>query len=219
MHCSVPGCRAARSRFGPLCKNHVARKRRQGHPEQTPVSSLELRPYREAARDVIARWRNHDAIKITAERWERLGEQSRAIIAAAESRGVANMVDLKAAKAVLQIAEAAPFDVVLEVVAALVLMQGTEGHRFRSNGAFVIQLARCLRKLGRVGVATYWDQRGKRVRGVYLDFPVRTSVLLANRALAAIGPTAGRIVATVKAAEAREHRLEGQYRAALGDLR
>lgn len=218
MTCSVQGCRAARSRIGPLCRNHVARKRRHGHPEQTPVSSLELRPYRAAARAVIARWANHDAIKITAERWERLCEQARASVAMAESGRPFNKMDLRAARALLKIADAAPFDTVLEVAAALVLLRDTEGHRVKGDGAFVIQLARCLRKLGRVDVATYWDRQANRVRGVYRDFPVRAAMLLASRTLDAIGPTAGRIVATVKAAAVREERLEGRYRAALAEL-
>lgn len=219
MHCSVPGCRAARSRIGPLCRNHVARKRRQGHPEQTPVSSLELRPYRVLARDVIARWATHDAIKITAERWERLCEQARASVTVAESGRPVDTVDLRAARAVLKITDAAPFNVVLEVVAALVLLRDTERHRVKDDLAFHVQLARLLRKLGRVGLGTYWDQKANRVRGVYRDFPVRAALLLANRTLDAIGPTAGRIVTTVKAAKAREERLEGGYRAALAELR
>jgi hypothetical protein len=157
-------------------------------------------------------------MKLTAERWERLCEQARASVAAAESGRPVDTVDLRAARALLKIDSAAPFDAVLEVVAALVLLRDTEGHRVKGDGAFVIQLARCLRKLGRVDVATYWDQRANRVRGVYRDFPVRAAMLLANRTLDAIGPTAGRIVATVKAAAAHEERLEGRYRAALAEL-
>ncbi len=215
MLCFVAGCQRTATTYGHLCPKHTAHQRTYGHPEQVPVRRLELRPYREAVRPIIARNRTTDALKITEERWTELLRRCGPVAAGTDGRTAFHRPTTAAAQALVKLGKEASFDDVLETVAAVLLLQERNPRRFKSDRAFSVELARAVRGLGTLAVATQWDQKAGKVRGVYRRFPLPASLALAELVVTAIGMTAKRIVATVQAEEARKVRLEGEYRASL----
>lgn len=218
MNCIVPGCQTAAGRYGQLCPKHIARKRTQGHPEQEPVGRYELRPWCRAVRPVIDRNRDREAIKITEERWQQLLAHCVPLTDGGDTGGHVHWPTTNAARGLRQATVDATFDAILETVSALVLLRETNPRRFRSDEAFNVQLARAVRRLGTTAVAWGWDQKAGKQRGVYRTFPRRASLALAEMVMEAIGPTVGRIVATVKAEQERKARHEGHYRSALAEI-
>ncbi len=218
MYCNVPGCHATAGRYGRLCPKHVARKRSQGHPEQEPIGRFELRPWCRAVRPVIDRNRHREALKITEERWQNLRDRCALLADGSDKGGIVYWPTTQAARALLKATEDAKFDAVLETVSAMVLLRDTNPGRFKSDEAFSVQLARVVRRLGTTAVAWGWDRKTGKTRGVYRVFPRLASLELADMVLDAVGPTVGRIVATVKAEAELEARREGHYRAALAEI-
>lgn len=218
MNCFVSGCQREAGKYGHLCPKHAMRKRRQGHPQQDPVKRHELRPWCREVRPVLDRNRRREAIKITEERWEALLARCPALVDGRDTGGIVHWPTVQAAKALLQAAKDASFEAVLETVSAMLLLRDTDPRRFKSDDALRVQLARAVRRLGTTAVAWGVDQKTGKTRGVYRTFPHRASLVLAEMVLEAIGPAAGRIVATVKAEAERKARHEGQYRAALAEI-
>lgn len=208
--CNAVGCGKPTGRYGPYCGKHAARRRSQGHVDQSPVSRRELVPYLAIVRPIIARNRHTEAMRITKARWERHLEDCRAVM----ERATVHWPTWHAARAILSVAQEVGFEAVLETVCAAFLFVRRDQHRFRSDEAFAVQHARLVRRLGTTAVGTKADPRTGKAEGVYRAFPLNASITLHDTIVQVIGPLVARII---RAAEAEKQEAES-YRETLKEI-
>jgi len=202
--CNATGCGKPTGRYGRHCSKHSARRRSQGHVDQSPVSRRELAPYLAIVRPIIARNRNTEAMRITKARYERHLENCLAVTEAA----TVHWPTWHAARALLSAAQKADFGAVLETVCAVFLFREREQHRFRSPEAFAVQHARLVRRLGNTAVGTKVNATTGKAENVHRAFPLNASVTLHNTIVRVIGPLVAQIVkqAAVERQEAADYR-------------
>jgi hypothetical protein len=211
--CTVSGCRAGVSGYGRLCTSHKARDRRHGHPQQEGVTKAQLKPFLKLARGRIkknaqsALWGQLEA------RWEALVKVSRDGLAE-YAKGTPHVRwDRVAATEIVKLAGDVPARAVIETVIALYLMADYNPRRFRSDRAFLVQLARRVRALTQRNVGMYWDQKDGRSKRVYRDQVPKAAVVLGKWLAEAFG-VVGLKVAELERQEADARSAE---RRALGE--
>jgi hypothetical protein len=160
--CAAKGCTrgAALSGFTRFCAAHAARRRRNGHELQRPIS----KPAVEAQRKLVRRLR-----ETAGEIWPDLEWRWRSVLAHARQIQMASVRDLRwsvaeqrAAAIMLQL-EKVDYRKIEDTVLGMYVAQECEAHWFKSDDAWRFQMVRAL-KLGnaiRIGGSTYIHELGR----------------------------------------------------------
>jgi hypothetical protein len=177
--CRAPGCREqAASRFAAACHAHRTAYRRHGAPDQKAITKAQLSPYLKLVKARVAKNPESIAWVTLDERWRALVDHARGILADYASGRAGSRFERAAAHVVAKLAEdVKPRDVV-EVTAAMVVMQELDPRVFRSDRAFWFQLARRVRALTDRHIGERWDNVRSRVRRCYRELTPRAALIL-----------------------------------------
>lgn len=185
--CRVYGCAGHASRFGLYCPAHKSALRRHGHPEQDAITKAELKPYIAQARRRIARNAENATWSHCEARWRGIVELARGVIDEAERGEPGNRHERSAAAEVVRLGEAISPAEVVETVFALYLLQEAEPRRFRSDDAFLAQLARRLRGLVEANAEVWTDKATGRAKRAYRELAPRAVAIMARWVVTALG--------------------------------
>lgn len=182
--CRVPHCgEPSSSRFSPYCRRHKSTQRRQGAPDQTAISTTELKPFRERVKARIDKnldnplWDHLDAL------WAVIASEAREQV----SRRVGNRYERSAAHEVLNIdADSNPREIVVTTLAMFVLLHDMPW-RFRSDNAFRLQLARRVRRLTSRHTGRWYDHRTGKQKYIYREMTPKAGVIIGQRLSRAFG--------------------------------
>ena len=205
--CSVPQCHQQTAGYSTLCERHKRAQRRHGHPEQVGVTVNELAPYR---RRVVSRMKKNsgsDAWNILRQRWDKIMESARQTEAVYRSGTAHVTYDRQALLELFKIGNNVEVNALIETTLAIYLMQLEQPHRFKTDTAFDMQLARRVRGLTDTNAGTYWDNKTKKTKRVYKDIPPRTLMALAEHIKTSFG-VAGVYVAKLEQQEAEQQNNE-----------
>lgn len=203
--CAASGCgRPTASKFSNHCQAHKSALRRHGHPDQTGVTKAELKPYLGIVADWIARNANNPAWAKLEARWAAVQVHASGIVAASDHGRPCVAWEAQAAREVARLAVlVAPRDL-LQVVAAMVVVQDVDPRRFRSDQAFRTQVVRRVRGLTEANAIVSTDAVSGKARTTYSDLAPRATAVLGAWLIEAFG-LAGTHIAR-KEREAREAR-------------
>lgn len=213
MYCAASGCSSPTAGRSTFCNKHRATKRRHGHHLQTSVSTTELQPF---VKEVSSRWSrspDNEAWAILSARWSLLVEHARQEVAKREAGAPVVKHHVMAAEQVSKLADTVAARSIIQTTLAMYLLQHAQPHRFKSDGAFGVQLVRRVRSLSSLGVGRTWDAKAKRMKSTYKDFPPRAAEVLARLladAFAVPGMQLAGIVGRVKADREAAKLLERQ---------
>jgi hypothetical protein len=208
--CRVPGCnRPAASSHAVYCSAHRTANRRHGDPAQKAITKAQLKPYLKLVKARIGKNPEHIAWVALDDRWRLLVDHAEAVVAKFMTEAGPRW-RLLAAREVIKLAKVVKPRDVVEVVAAMVVMQEFEPRAFRSDDAFWQQLARRVRSLSDLHIGERWDFKRNRVRRVYREMNPQAAVCLGHWLAEMLG-AGGQHIARVeraarekKAKEARE---------------
>lgn len=217
--CRIQGCTLPISGFSFFCEDHKRRNRRHGHPTQLAVTAHELEPFRKRVRARIEKNMGNPTWNILGARWEAVIEVAKSEEATYLTGAVHNRYEREAWFNVVKIGTSASAKEVIEVVLAMYLLQEENHHRFKSDNAFSAQLVRRVRALAPVNVASYYNNKARKVKSVYRDAKPKTTAILARIIQDTFG-VAGVTVAHLERYEMKQLRDEKQaLYDALGELR
>lgn len=200
-HCRVPGCtRTAASSFAAYCAPHRAALRRHGAPDQKAITKARLSPYLAIVRKRIAKNADNIAWVSLDDRWRALVQHAEQIVADFALGKAGSRFERVAAQEVVKLSSEVEARSVVEVTAALVLLQEFEPRVFRSDNAFWLQLARRVRSLTDLHFGESWDNRRQRVRRHYRDMTPRAAIVMGRWLAAALG-IGGKHIARVEVEE------------------
>lgn len=202
--CRVTACDApTASRFSPHCRFHKSRLRRQGDAGQTAIKIGELAPYRERVLRRIAK-NQHSPL------WAHLDDVWAALVAEAETdagRRVQNRYERQAATMIIGLAGDTPTREIIVTSAAMFLLLTDRPHRFESDAAFRLQLAKRVLSHSYVNTALRYDHgTGKQVR-FHREPSPRARAIIGRKLSSAFGPLGlrlARLEAEERAWRARE---------------
>lgn len=170
-----------------FCERHKRAQRRHGHAEQDGVTVSELKPFRVKVAARRAKNPTSPAWDLLAQRWALVAAHA-AELSRTASEGQAGLKhERQAAGLITSLAVNVPAETVIEVALAMFILQETRPHRFKSDRAFDVQLARRVRGLAEVNAGTYWDDKRGKVKRVYRDTPPRVLMNLATSLTDAFG--------------------------------
>lgn len=217
--CAVMRCGQPSSGYSIHCEAHKRTLSRHGHPEQSSVSSIELKPYlaRVAARKV----KNPDnpAWDLLQRRWEALTGHAQATLDSFTSGTPVLSYERQAAQQLVVLRDSAPAEAVIDVALAMFAFIEDRPARFKSDKAFGFQLTRRVRRLAEVNTGSHWSAAEGRMKRNYRDLPTRVLNCLAESLKVAFG------VAGIRLALLDKRDAEGlmnerqQLHDALGELK
>ncbi len=207
--CTAGTCGEPVAGFSTLCSHHKQAQRRHGHPDQTGITTHDLKPYVKLVEARRAKNKDSNAWALLQERWSAVTRDAAEVMAQWE-RGVAMVsTEVKAAAQIKSLAESATADAVMHTALAMYLMQEAEPRRFRSDRAFDFQLVRRVRGLTPVNAGTYWDNKERRQRKVYRDLPPKVAEVVGLRLRDAFG-LAGKLLADRERDDAQKAKQDTQ---------
>ena len=199
--CRVPGCSMpAASSFAAYCGPHRTALRRHGAPDQKAITRARLAPYLKMVKARIGRNAENIAWVTLDERWRALVDHAEGVLARFASGKAGVRFERMAAQEVVKLAKEVEPRVVVEVTAAMVLMQEFEPRAIRSDAAFWIQLARRVRSLTDLHVGERWDNVRQRVRRHYREMSPKAAIIMGRWLAEALG-VGGQHIARVEQAE------------------
>jgi hypothetical protein len=164
----------------------------------------------------VTRERTAEAIKAAAvDVWGETVLAARRRITDAGMAHVANPHQLRAYGEIAKLGDNVPAWDVVEVVAALVLLQLREPYRFESDRAFWQQITRRVRALDDMNAAQRYSPTRERVERTYKDFPARASIWLGRTLAVALGAIGHEINERDLRAEAGLERAQQRVREAM----
>lgn len=185
--CRVPGCGRRTTTYGVLCTSHKSNDRRHGDAEQKGITKADLKPYLEIARARIEKNGDNPAWGQLVERWEiAVGDAGRYLQAYRSGRAVHSGFR-RACEDLVRVAEDVEPMEVVETVIAMFLMYHQEGRRFRSDEAFLFQLARRVRGLTERNAGKSWGHTAQRVKLYYRDVPPNVTRCFADMVKESVG--------------------------------
>ncbi|HEY7552925.1 MAG TPA: hypothetical protein VH913_25810 [Hyphomicrobiaceae bacterium] len=208
--CRAPDCRErAASRFAAYCHAHRTALRRHGAPDQKAITAAQLKPYLKLVKARVAKNPENIAWVTLDERWRALVDHAEGVLAD-YARGRANSrFERAAACEVVKLAADVKPRAIVEVTAAMVMMQELDPRALRSDRAFWVQLARRVRALTDLHIGERWDNIRGRVRRCYRELNPRAAVVL-GRWLAETLGVGGLHIARLHLAERQKQAEERQ---------
>lgn len=199
--CRLHGClRPAASAFAVYCGPHRTALRRHGAPDQKAVTKARLAPYLKIVQARIARNADNVAWATLDQRWRALADHAETILKGSESGKAGVRYERIAAQEIVKLAQSVAPREVVEVTAAMIVMQEFEPRAFRSDDAFWMQLARRVRGLSDLHFGESWDNKRQRVRRLYREMSPKAAVIM-GRWLAETLGVGGQHIARVELAE------------------
>ncbi|MBK1667651.1 hypothetical protein CKO28_06340 [Rhodovibrio sodomensis] len=216
MNCRMSGCERLRSGHSPYCHAHRQRQRRHGTPDQPTITIAKIRPLKAE----VCRWldRRSDPTawaKVEA-RWNVLLDHARDHLAEHDrGRPTVRWKD-DAMRSVVAVAnDAKPRDIIA-TVCAVVLLRHREPSLFKSDRAFLFQLARLFRALTDQHAGEWYNHETGKNHRVYLTPPARSSELLGQALMDTLGAVGLYIATDIDRARAAQEREKADLWAALG---
>ena len=208
--CRAPGCwERAASRFAAYCPAHRTALRRHGAPDQKAVANAQLQPYLKLVKARMSENPEHIAWVLLDERWRALVDHAQGIVADYARGRAGSRFERAAAQEVSKLAGDVEPRAVVEVTAAMVVMQELDPRQFRSDRAFWVQLARRVRALTDLHIGERWDNVRGRVRRCYRELTPRAALIL-GRWLAETLGVGGQHIARLHLAERQRQADERQ---------
>jgi predicted transcriptional regulator len=153
-----------------------ARMRRHGHHDQQPVRVADLKGHVQAIERRRRKNPESEAWGRMEARWAAVVDVCRAGLAEV-ARGRPHVRHERIAwQEVVKVADAVPARDVVNAGLAMYLLAEAEPRRFRSDDAFLMQLARRVRGLADMNAGTYWNHAEQRVKRVYRELPPRAAI-------------------------------------------
>ena len=201
--CAVPTCSSTTSGYSIHCEAHKRTLSRHGHPEQTSVSSIELKPY--LARVAARKSKNPEnpAWTLLQRRWEALTAHAQATVDQFSSGTPGLSYERQAAQQLVVLRDAVSAESVIDVSLAMLAFGEDRPTRFKSDRAFGFQLTRRVRRLADVNTGSHWSTAEGRMKRTYRDLPPRVLHCLAESLKVAFG------VAGIRLAELDKRDAEG----------
>lgn len=172
---------------------------------------MELAPYVKRVRARIEKNADSPAWNLLAERWGALIDHAKAHEQECQTGRPFNRHERDALCEALRVALHVEPEAVMATAIAAFMMQEEQPRRFKSDRAFLFQLARRVRALTDINAGTYWDHKAQRVKRVYRDVAPRTLEQFGRIVSETFG-AAGIFVARLEQREADE---KSQQQAAL----
>ncbi len=218
MTCLIPSCHARTSPYGRYCNTHKIRWRRHGHPLQETITHATLKVSCKLLRDCIKKNSDKALWPKLEERWMETLASCRDYIREAEAGAIFNRHRLKASYELLKLdGVVAPRDVV-EAVLAVFLLQEQEPRRFKSDRAFLFQLARRIRGLSDMNAGVYYDHVTGRMKRVYRDLTAAATEALGDILVESFGAAALYIARLITHGREQQAQAKQQMTAALEEI-
>ncbi len=171
--CSVAICGQVTSGFSKHCGTHKRVLRRHGHPEQQGVTVYELAPFTKAVEARRAKNPTNPTWQLLQARWEALTGHAQATVDAYATGTASISYERVTAELLIVLRDGVPADTVVDTALAMFAMEALRSGRFRSDRAFVFELARRVRGLADVNAGSKWDEKQGRMRRTYSEVPPR----------------------------------------------
>jgi hypothetical protein len=171
------------------------------------VTKAKLAPYLKIVQARIGRNADNVAWVTLDDRWRALVDHAHSILASFDSGKPGIRYERIAAQEIVKLAGQVEPRAVVEVTAAMVVMQEFEPRVFRTDDAFWQQLARRVRSLTDLHFGESWDNQRQRVRRHYRDVSPRAAVTM-GRWLAETLGIGGTHIARVELAECSQKASE-----------
>ena len=199
----VPICSSTTSGYSVHCEAHKRTLSRHGHPEQTSVSSIELKPY--LARVAARKSKNPDnpAWTLLQRRWEALTAHAQATLDSLATGKPGPSYERQAAEQLIVLRDSASAQSVIDVALAMFAFGEDRPARFRSDRAFGFQVTRRVRRLAEVNTGSHWSAAEGRMKRTHRDLPPRVLHCIAESLKLAFG------VAGIRLAELDKRDAEG----------
>lgn len=179
MTCRITACSNARAtRWSSYCASHRNRNRRHGHPLQDSIKKTTLAPYVDRVRQRIIRNANSEAWQLILKRWEALVGYCSDLVAAGRRGLPQARYQRQAASALLQVNDHVSQTAIMETCLALYLHQDEQPRCYRSDKAFLFQMARRVHSLTETSVGAWFNQKTGKVSKVYRDMTPRATATM-----------------------------------------
>lgn len=185
--CAVGGCSAPAKGFSPLCSAHRNNRDRHGHPQQTSVTTHDLRPYLRMVEARRARNPGNAAWSMLEQRWSAAVSAAADMLARWESGRACVRWQVDAADQLCKLHGTVAPTAIINTALAIFIMRAAEPRRFMSEQGFRHQLVRVVRRLAPMSVGSYWNHKTQKVHKVYKDPAPRKVSFLADYLIAAFG--------------------------------
>ena len=202
--CSVATCGHVTSGFSKHCEIHKRVLRRHGHPEQRGVTAYELAPFRKAVEARRAKNPTNPAWPLLQARWEALTGHAAGTLDVYATGAASISYERMTAELLIVLRDGVPADTVIDTALAMFAMEAQRSGRFRSDRAFVFELARRVRGLADVNAGSKWDEKQQRMRRTYSEVPPRVLECIGASLQTAFG------VAGMRLAELDKKEAEGK---------
>lgn len=106
-------------------------------------------------------------------RWEALTGHADGTLDAYASGAASISYERMTAELLIVLRDGVPADTVINTALAMFAMEAQRSGRFRSDRAFVFELARRVRGLADVNAGSKWDEKQQRMRRTYSEVPPR----------------------------------------------
>ena len=171
--CSISACLSPTSGYSTKCDRHRRALRRHGHAEQQGVSVHDLQPFRKAVAARRMKNPTNPAWGLLQARWEALTSQAVAVLDAFALGAPTITYERMAAELLIVLRDAVPAEVVVDTALAMVAMENQLPGRFRSDRAFLFEMARRVRGLANVNAGSRWSPVEARMKRTYTEVPPR----------------------------------------------
>jgi hypothetical protein len=206
-------CSEPVSGYSKHCNHHKRANRRHGHPLQTGVTVYELAPYLRRVKARIQKNEGSPVWDLLRGRWQVQIQRAQQVTAAHAKGSTYQRYERAALLDVLKLAANVDTDKVMTMALALFLIRSEQPRRFKSDRAFLCQMARRVRGLTEVNAGTSWDHQKQRMKRYYRETP--------PQALEALGQLVGDVFAVagmhVAAMEQREMEQKMNEKKALNE--
>jgi hypothetical protein len=186
-NCAASGCTSFTAGYSNFCSSHRKTLTRHGHPQQSPVTVHELRPYLRMVSARRTRNGSNAAWAILVQRWSTLVQHAEQRLGAFAAGRADVRHGVQAAEQVRNLAGTVAADLIIDTALAMFLIRQLDPRRFRSDRAFDHQLVRRVRGLAPTSMGSYWDHRTRKTKRVYRDMPPRVVLALAEQLKGAFG--------------------------------
>lgn len=197
--CGIPSCSESASGYSKFCERHKRNQRRHGDPEQSGVTSLELKSYISRVDKRILKNANNETWGLLTQRWQSLLDTASEKRLSYSNGKPTNKTEITAFNEIEKLKDIDPVSIIKTYIAMYLLMS-EHPRRFKSDNAFLFQLARRIRGLTDTNAGQYWDNVNKRTKRVYRDISPRILKLLGSYLVETFG-AAGLVVARLEADE------------------
>lgn len=218
--CRAPGCRgAAAGAWSSYCGKHRLAAYRHGDPLANAFTKHEMGHYRRMVKAKRKVTKEAPFWGLCEERWNGLVRHAQSLDRARNTGQAYHRPSWIAARAVIQVAEAAKPSEVVEVVGAMWLARMMDPPRFVNDRHFAFQLVRRVRSLGDTLTATRWDHKWNKLRRMYQQPTPRAMETLAGWLAETLGGAGVNIAETIMEDERRKLEKRETFLATFNTIR